>query len=392
MGNVLAKIAVLLHLLLLPYAVAQANELEPYTMPRTQVVPIRESGTDRQYKLYVKLPEDYAENTHTKYPVIYTTDAAVHMDMLSGATEFLMPDVILVGISYQINHQDERSNISRFRDYTTDESTNPEIQARFQRGQASNHLSFIRDEIFPYIEENYRADPSQRTYFGYSLGGAFGAYILLSKPDSFKNYVLGSPAFNERSAQHINELEAQMAAEQQNLNVNVLVTLGEMEKDNRERVEGLISVLKRRSESGLALTGLKIIADADHSSAFPETVIRGVKWASEKSSNPSQYLGQTPPGLTPEPFAPGVVSTEHWEYSSAFSADLKEFYLLRNGGKYERASFVLFRYENGEWRMARVSSFTPGRPTLHFPRWSDHAFGQTLSRAGPDSMVRSKEA
>jgi len=247
-------------------------------MPRTDVVPIQGSGTDRQYELYIKLPEDYAENTENRYPVIYTTDAEVHMDMLSGATEFLMPEFILVGISYQKNHEDQRANISRFRDYTTLASTNPEIQARVQAGQASNHLSFIRDEVIPYIEGNYRTNPAERSYFGYSLGGAFGAYILLSKPDSFKNYILGSPAFGDRSAKYIDELEAQTASEQQDLNVNVFVSLGETEEDAKESVEGLMSVLRRRSGSGVALTGLEIIKDSNHSEAFPETTIRGVRW------------------------------------------------------------------------------------------------------------------
>lgn len=280
----MTKIAILVCLLMFPTLSVQASGLKPYEMPRTEVVQIQESGTDRQYELYIKLPEGYVQNTDASYPVIYTTDAVVHMDMLSGATEFLMPEAILVGISYQTNHEDERGNISRFRDYTTTEHSDPEIQARFQPGQASNHLSFIRDEIIPYIEENYRANPSERTYFGYSLGGAFGAYILISKPDSFKNYILGSPALNDRSAQYIDELEAQTALAQQNLNARVFVSLGEKEVDAKERVDDLISVLERRNGSRVSLTGLQIIEDSDHATAFPETVIRSVRWLVQLNS------------------------------------------------------------------------------------------------------------
>lgn len=42
-----------------------------------------------------------------------------------------------------------------------------------------------------------------------------------------------------------------------------------------------------------------------------------------------EYLGQTPPGLTPELFAPGVVSTPGNEVGSAFTPDGKEFYFSR---------------------------------------------------------------
>ncbi|MEP2990454.1 MAG: alpha/beta hydrolase-fold protein [Parasphingorhabdus sp.] len=370
MENVRTKIAVLICLLMQPIASAQASELKPYEMPRSEVVPIQESGTDRQYELYIKLPEDYAENTDTRYPVIYTTDAEVHMDMLSGSTEFLMPEVILVGISYQKNHEDQRVNISRFRDYTTVESTNPETQTRYQPGQASNHLRFIRDEVIPYVEKNYRTNPAERSYFGYSLGGAFGAYILLSKPDSFKNYILGSPAFNDRSAKYIDELEVQMAPEQQKMNANVFVSLGEKEENAKERVEGLMSVLKRRSGSGVALTGLEIIEESDHSAAFPETAIRGVRWLAKLNTVTKPYLGQKLPGLIPEAFAPGLVSTERWEYGGVFSPDMKEFYLLKDDEN-EQTSFVVFQYESGEWRDSPISRrvgqpfISPDGETMH---------------------------
>jgi Tol biopolymer transport system component len=42
------------------------------------------------------------------------------------------------------------------------------------------------------------------------------------------------------------------------------------------------------------------------------------------------YLGQKPPGMTPEVFAPGIVSTEIGEFNAAFSPDGKEFYYSVN--------------------------------------------------------------
>lgn len=258
-----------------------STALAAYEMPRTHVAPIKQSNTDRQYELYIKLPEDYSENTDLNYPVIYTTDAVVHMDMLSGATEFLMPNVIVVGISYQKNLGDERANASRFRDYQMAEYTDPEIQARFQGGQVSGHLDFIRNNVIAYIEKNYRTDPGERTYFGYSLGGAFGAYILFAEPDTFKHYILGAPAFNPRSLQIVDELEAETAPRQDEMNVNVFVALGDLERDeDKERVDHFMSVLQRRSEVGLSLTGLEVIDNSNHSTAFPETVVRGIKWLS----------------------------------------------------------------------------------------------------------------
>ena len=51
------------------------------------------------------------------------------------------------------------------------------------------------------------------------------------------------------------------------------------------------------------------------------------------------YLGQTPPGLVPKVFAPGIVSTKYYEFNGVFTPDMKEFYLIRNGGIYKKPSF-----------------------------------------------------
>lgn len=46
------------------------------------------------------------------------------------------------------------------------------------------------------------------------------------------------------------------------------------------------------------------------------------------------YLGQNPPGMMAEPFAPGIISTEGWELEGVFAPGMKEFYFTTAGGKY----------------------------------------------------------
>ncbi|WP_216822324.1 alpha/beta hydrolase-fold protein [Sphingorhabdus sp. EL138] len=342
-------------LLLFPFATAQANEQKPYDMPRTQVVPIHDSGADRQYELYIKLPEDYAKNTDTKYPVIYATDAVWHMEMLSGATEYLMPEVILVGISWQQNLGGETAHESRFRDYSIVKSRNSELQDKYQFGQAARHLSFIRDDVIQYVESSYRTKPGERTYFGYSLGGVFGAYILLAKPGSFDNYIIGSPALNSAAMARLEMLETELNSIQYPPNTGVFLSIGELEKDKMDRTKSLGSAFRQKGNSGLNFAGLTIIDDSNHGSAFPETVIRGIRWLSERSSDPGRYLGQKPPGLTPEVFAPGIVSTKGWEVGGVFTPDMNEFYYIRENGLSGAQEFVVFTNENNRWQEAVIS-------------------------------------
>ena len=275
------KKLLILPVLLLPvFTGVEAGEPTPYAMPRTEVAPITDSETGRQYELYIKLPEGYADNADVGYPVIYTTDAVWHFEMLSGATEYLMPDVILVGVSWQKDLDAEQAFASRFRDYTMTAYADPERQAEHQAGQAGRHLNFIRNDVIRHVEDNYRADPDQRAYFGYSLGGQFGAYVLLAQPDTFRHYILGSPALGRGGAEFIDALEAETASRRQTHDANVFVSIGELEDRRMEAAEKLVSVLQRRRQSGLTLTGLEIIEDSNHGDAFPETVIRGVKWLS----------------------------------------------------------------------------------------------------------------
>ncbi len=283
------KMLILLCPMLMPFAGIQAIAAEPYAMPRTQVVPIKDEAHDRQYELYVKLPEDYENDPDKAYPVIYTTDAEWHMDLLSGATEYLMPGSKLVGISWQTDLGDERLGdrqkfASRFRDYSVVESDNADSQAKYNFGQAAKFLAFVRDQVIPYVESHFRTPPGEGAYLGYSLGGQFGAYVLLAAPHTFKHYILGSPSFGEASISYIDVLEAETAPgkmqEQKELKARVFVSIGELEKDRMAATTELMSVLRRRSGTGLSVTGLEIIEDSDHGTAVPETFVRGIKWLS----------------------------------------------------------------------------------------------------------------
>ncbi len=83
------------------------------------------------------------------------------------------------------------------------------------------------------------------------------------------------------------------------------------------------------------------------------------------------YLGQKPPGLTPEVFAPGIVSTEHRDLSAFFSPDMKEFYFTRKDVKNKKWSLVVFKSENNRWRESVVGPrvgrpiFAPDGKTMH---------------------------
>jgi hypothetical protein len=69
------------------------------------------------------------------------------------------------------------------------------------------------------------------------------------------------------------------------------------------------------------------------------------------------YLGQPPPGSTPQVFAPGIVSTEADELNAVFTPDGKEFYFTIHGTD-GRMTIMRMAIENGQWSTPRPASFS----------------------------------
>jgi len=83
------------------------------------------------------------------------------------------------------------------------------------------------------------------------------------------------------------------------------------------------------------------------------------------------YLGQKPPGLTPEVFAPGIVSTENHEWGPVFTPDMKEFYFSKRNNKSEKDSHFVLKFENNRWHESEVEagvggSISPDGKTMFF--------------------------
>lgn len=89
------------------------------------------------------------------------------------------------------------------------------------------------------------------------------------------------------------------------------------------------------------------------------------------------YLGQTPPGSTPEIFAPGLVNTEdNREVEGMFAPDMQAFYFIRRPIAEEATSNVLkvIAYKNNQWQESDVKkgvsepSIAPNGMTIYFAK------------------------
>ena len=249
----------------------------PYEIPRSSVIQLTELSSKRVYPVYIQLPKSYKNKLNKTYPVIYLTDAPYTFPIVAGATRFpmnsgKMQQAIIVAIGYE---KESIGSASRIRDYT------PTFAKGWkkQTGNAQGYIKFIKNTVFPYIEQNYRASHTQKTYIGNSLGGLFGATVLFTEPDLFSHYIIGSPSVWFDS----NAILA-LQANKPKVPTKVYISVGAKETpafgEGQNMVEGaklLVQKINALNSNNIQLKSV-VIEGASHATAFPTTAIQGLDW------------------------------------------------------------------------------------------------------------------
>lgn len=249
----------------------------PYEIPRSSVIELTEPSSKRVYSVYIQLPKSYQNKPDKTYPVIYLTDAPYTFPIMAGATRFpmnsgKMQQAIIVAIGYE---KGSIGSASRIRDYT------PTLAKDWkkQTGNAKGHIQFLQSTVFPFIEKNYRASNTNRIYIGNSLGGLFGATILLTVPDLFSHYIIGSS-----SVWFDNNALLALKVNKPKLPIRVYISVGSMETPAFGEGQNMVGGAKQLTQKINALKSYNIelksvvIDGVNHATAFPTTAIQGLDW------------------------------------------------------------------------------------------------------------------
>ncbi|MEE8191556.1 MAG: alpha/beta hydrolase-fold protein [Gemmatimonadales bacterium] len=225
----------------LPRGAAAQDSPAPYVIGETHTITSNVLGEER--RLIVGLPQGY-EGGSQRYPVMYLLDGDGHFLHTTGIIQFLaaqgyMPPMIVVAIP----------NTDRTRDLTP--TPGEEGAERMPTAGGADHfLSFMADELIPWVNDNYRtADYS--VLVGHSFGGLFAAYALLTRPEAFNAYVSISPSlwWNDRS---MVELASTTIEEQPWSGRYLYMTMGNEGGDMLPAAAGLASVFKASAPDGFA--------------------------------------------------------------------------------------------------------------------------------------------
>jgi len=242
------------------------------TMPDTEVRQLTSSSTGRDYDIYVRFPAEYAQG-QKEYPVLYVLDGQWDfklLDSIYGGLEYdgFVPEMIIVGITYSGDHPDY--NALRAMDYT------PVPDAFIPgSGDAPKFFAFLKEELLPFIESNYRVDPSQRILMGSSFGGTFTLYAMFTEPSLFSGYVAASPSvvYGNRN---VFKQEAEYANSNQALPARLFLSVGGLE-ELAYPVHEFMDVLNERDYTGLVME-TRTIEGERHAGNKPEAFNRGLRF------------------------------------------------------------------------------------------------------------------
>jgi predicted alpha/beta superfamily hydrolase len=249
-------------------AAAPVPEFPPLVLRNTQLRPLPRAANGRDYLLYVALPPDYA-TSGKKYPVVYVTDGYWDFTLYNGFYGNLLydkvaPPFIIVGFGYPGTHTNADYDRLRRPDYAPP----PE-------GKADEFLSVVEHEIIPFVEKEYRVDPSYRVLSGNSLGGCFSLYAMLARPGLFQAHVAASPAVTKPLA----ALEESFAASGRKLSTRLFMTGGEREApDFVANMVRFHEHLASRHYAGL-VQEWRLLDGERHTGTKAETYSRGLRFA-----------------------------------------------------------------------------------------------------------------
>jgi len=254
--------------------------------------------TGRTYQVSVRLPRTYDTSNET-YPVLYAVDdfgMVVEIARLLPNEE-LIPELIIVGIGYPVGHFVDAAGAraleltpSVFKAWEENRavvlSENPDLPALEGSGGAPEFLSFLRQELIPLIETEYRVDPEDRALYGHSLGGLFAFHALLNNSGTFHKFIVASPSLWWDSGVTF-EHEATFAESNHALPARAFFSVGLLEDDVAHEPTGwglmitnlrkLVDVLEQREYDGF-VWDVHFFEDETHGSVIPATISRGLRY------------------------------------------------------------------------------------------------------------------
>lgn len=262
-------------------------------------------ATGKEYEITIALPYTYVHDglpggpffrTLPAWPVVYLTDSNWHMGMV---TEFVREiawcgrttDAIVVGIGYPQGDSPQETwrAVSAFRanDLTPvhsdedDKADSEWLNRPVRTGGGADFILFLKEELIPWVEQTYRADPTRRVLAGHSYGGLFALFAMFQEPGLFHTYIAASP-YLRGSDRALWTMESEFAKTHQDLTAQLYLAVGELEESAEDTTVSdmlrLAAVLESRAYQGLGITR-QVFIDNNHCEVVGPALHAGLRLA-----------------------------------------------------------------------------------------------------------------
>lgn len=261
------------------------NNTKPLVFGNSEVFHSNILKEDRNINIY--LPEEFNPTDATKYPVIYILDGGVEEDFfhIAGIVRYntqpwveRFPRSIVVGIE----------NTNRRRDFTYAvpdlnflEKEGFKKESFPQYGGSEKYISFLKNELQPYIEKNTKPIITEQL-LGESLAGLMSTEILLKEPEMFNQYIIISPSMWWGGEKLLKEADSLLKSRLKTTK-NVYIGAPNKEEDVRmyNEAEALYKILKSNKNITVSFD---YMPDELHSTAIHQGVYNGFKKLYPKSA------------------------------------------------------------------------------------------------------------
>ncbi len=140
-----------------------ATPMRHVEMISTEVRELTSANDGQEYKLLISLPPGY-HDPGKAFGVVYVLDGQWDFLLVSSLVpgqleDGFLPPLIVVGITW--GGQNPNYDVLRQRDFTPTKGRLP------QTGNAPNFLSFIKTQLVPFIDANYRTRKDDRAIYGH---------------------------------------------------------------------------------------------------------------------------------------------------------------------------------------------------------------------------------
>lgn len=256
----------------------------------------------KEFRVFIRVPK--TPPPPSGFPVVYVLDGNWYFTLAEQiatlqANTGELPPAVIVGVGYPVNNEREVST-RRLADLAPPTSPRLSERGSFSRnggeGSTASFLTFLTEELRPFVLAHAPAGRDCETLFGHSLGGLFALQTMFTHPETFTSYVIASPSiwWDDRS---VLELEAAFEARlEDGLPARALVTVGGVEQSGRseasvptaiaarraasrmvDNMRELVERLSRYRSSNFVLDSM-VVEDEAHNSSVPAALTRGLRF------------------------------------------------------------------------------------------------------------------